>query len=59
MHRRTKSGKRRPGQVEKDDVLYVNAAEVPRHRESNGRMRRHHVKLTVSSRSATAEELWI
>jgi uncharacterized protein (TIGR04168 family) len=59
MHRRTKSGKHRPGQVQKDDVLYVNAAEVPRHRETNGRMKRHHVKVTVTPRGATAEELWI
>ena len=33
MHRKTKSGKRRPAQIEKDGVLYVNAAEVPRHRK--------------------------
>ena len=28
MHRKTKSGKRRPGQVEKDGVLYVNGEVV-------------------------------
>lgn len=59
MHRETKSGKRRPAQMEKDGVLYVNAAEVPRHRKEDGRKRRHHVKLTVTPNSARAEDLWI
>ncbi len=59
MHRETKSGKRRPGQVEKDGVLYVNAAEVPRHRKVNGSTRRHHVKLTLTANAATAADVWV
>lgn len=59
MHRKTKSGKLRPGQIQKDGVLYVNAAEVPRHRKIEGRKRRHHVKLTVTERSARAEDVWV
>lgn len=59
MHRKTKSGRRRPGQIEKDGVLYVNAAEVPRHRTINGRKERHHVKLTVTESRVTAEDLWV
>ena len=59
MHRETKSGKRRPGQIEKDGVLYVNAAEVPRHRKVNGRKQRHHVKLTLTEDSAGAEDVWV
>ena len=59
MHRKTKAGKHRPGRVEKDGVLYVNAAEVPRHREINGAKRRHHVKLTITATSVTAEDLWV
>lgn len=59
MHRRTKTGKSRPAQVEKDGVLYVNAAEVPRHRQINGTRQRHHVRLTVTAEEATAEDLWI
>ena len=59
MHRETKSGKRRPGQISKDGVLYVNAAEVPRHRKHNGHKTRHHVKLTLSAEAASAEDLWI
>lgn len=59
MHRRTKSGKHRPGQVEKDGTLYVNAAEVPRHRIRNGVMRRHHVKLSLGPRGVSAEDVWV
>jgi hypothetical protein len=59
MHRKTKSGKRRPAQIEKDGVLYVNAAEVPRHRRVTGRKERHHVKLTVTAGRVTAEDLWV
>jgi uncharacterized protein (TIGR04168 family) len=59
MHRKTKSGKSRPAQLEKDGVLYVNAAEVPRHRRVNGTKKRHHVKLTVTTDGATAEDLWV
>jgi uncharacterized protein (TIGR04168 family) len=59
MHRKTKAGKRRPAQVEQDGVLYVNAAEVPRHRKVNGIKRRHHVKLTVTAGDITAEDLWV
>jgi len=59
MHRKTKSGKRRPAQVEKDGVLYVNAAEVPRHRRVNGGKRRHHVRLTVTEGGVTAQDHWV
>lgn len=59
MHRRTKSGKHRPGQVEKDGTLYVNAAEVPRHRIKHGTMKRHHVRLTLTETRAKAEDIWV
>jgi uncharacterized protein (TIGR04168 family) len=59
MHRKTKSGKRRPAQIEKDGVLYVNAAEVPRHRQVNGEKKRHHVKLTMAQDGVTAEDCWV
>jgi len=59
MHRRTKSGKLRPGQIEKGGVLYVNAAEVPRHRKIHGRKRRHHVRLEVTQSRARAEDVWV
>jgi uncharacterized protein (TIGR04168 family) len=59
MHRKTKNGKYRPGQVEKDGILYVNAAEVPRHRKINGTKKRHHVKLTLTPTTAAAVDVWI
>ena len=59
MHRQTKKGKRRPAQVEKDGVLYVNAAEVPRHRKEGGVKKRHHVRLMVTTSGVTAEDLWV
>ena len=59
MHRRTKCGKHRPGQIEKDGTLYVNAAEVPRHRKINGMKKRHHVKLTLTPTAASAEDVWV
>jgi uncharacterized protein (TIGR04168 family) len=59
MHRRTKSGKSRPGQIEKDGVLYVNAAEVPRHRTVSGTKKRHHVRLSVGANGVIAEDLWV
>jgi uncharacterized protein (TIGR04168 family) len=59
MHRKTKSGKLRPGQLERDGVLYVNAAEVPRHRTINGCKKRHHVKLTITPTGASAQDVWV
>lgn len=59
MHRKTKSGKRRPAKVEKDGVLYVNAAEVPRHRKVDGVKKRHHVRLTLTHGSARAQDVWV
>ena len=59
MHRRTKKGKHRPLQVQKDGLTFVNAAEVPRHREEGGRLKRHHVKLSVTAEAMAAEDVWI
>lgn len=63
MHRRTKSGKRRPGQVRDNGILYVNAAEVPRHRRpTNGEdsgTRRHHVRISVTPSNMEAEDVWV
>lgn len=63
MHRRTKSGKRRPGQIRDKGILYVNAAEVPRHRRihesGEGPLRRHHVRLSVTPNSLQAEDVWV
>lgn len=59
MHRRTKTGKNRPGHVHDAGTLYLNAAEVPRHRIRDGAMRRHHVKVCLTPTSATAEDVWV
>ncbi|MGB5809915.1 MAG: metallophosphoesterase [Polyangiales bacterium] len=59
MHRRTKKGKNRPGQIVNDGTLYINAAEVPRHRIRDGAMRRHHVRLDLTPSSATATDIWV
>lgn len=59
MHRRTKSGRLRPGQLQKNGTLYVNAAEVPRHRKVNGLKKRHHVRLTITHDSASAVDCWV
>jgi uncharacterized protein (TIGR04168 family) len=59
MHRRTKKGKARPLKVERDGMVFVNAAEVPRHREAEGRLKRHHVKLEITENGMTAEDEWI
>jgi hypothetical protein len=45
--------------MEKDGVLYANAAEVPRHRRVNAAKKRPHVKLTVTQVGVTAEDLWV
>lgn len=59
MHRMTKSGRRRPGQIEHDGVLYVNAAEVPRHQKTDGVKKRHHVRLMVTGDQVSAKDLWV
>lgn len=59
MHRKTKSGNHRPGQIQKDGTLYINAAEVPRHRIKQGAMKRHHVELTLTQTTATAKDIWV
>ena len=44
MHRKLRGGGERVWQVERDGVLYVNAAEVPRLKKDG---RRHHVRLVI------------
>ena len=59
MHRRTKKGRLRPGQINQNGVLYVNAAEVPRHRRQNGIIVRHHVRLKATRDTIEAEDIWV
>ncbi len=56
MHHRVKGTKNdRTWAVERDGVLFVNAACVPRHRG----LRRHHVRLEVGPSAVRAEQLWL
>ena len=55
MHHALKGGGRRTWQVDRDDTLFINAAEVPRHRDG----RRHHVRLTLDADHAEAEAVWV
>lgn len=50
-------GRDRAWRVERDGVLYVNAARVPRVFRYEGRTVRHHVRLHLDARGAVAEEL--
>lgn len=61
MHHGLKGGGKRTWQVERDGILYVNAARVPRVFGVGGTRRsrkmRHHVLLTLSDAGAEAEEV--
>jgi uncharacterized protein (TIGR04168 family) len=60
MHLRTRSGEIRPWRVEKDGVLYINAARVPRIFTKSQRPRlRHHVALTIGEGLLTATEVLV
>ena len=60
MHQRTKQKQLRPWKLRRDDVLYVNAARVPRvFRHDDGAMRRYHVAVAIDGNDAVAEEVCI
>ena len=60
MHHRVKGGGLpRHWQLERDGVLYTNAARVPRvHGKAPGQLR-HHLALTLDHDGARVDELWI
>jgi uncharacterized protein (TIGR04168 family) len=57
MHHEIKGGGQRRWRVEKDGVLFVNAARVPRIFARGRRSMRHHVELVIDGASATAREV--
>lgn len=65
MHQRTKQRTQRPWRTERDGVLYLNAARVPRvfRDPESGTMRRYHIALRIdlapdeAGSGATAEEI--
>ncbi|MCB9594444.1 MAG: metallophosphoesterase family protein [Sandaracinaceae bacterium] len=57
MHHALRGGGLRPWRLERDGVLYVNAARVPRIFEQDGRTLRHHVELIVDADRVRAREV--
>jgi uncharacterized protein (TIGR04168 family) len=56
MHHRVRGGGRRAWLVERDGVVYVNAARTPRIFKQGGRTVHHHVRLTLDAGGVTAGE---
>ena len=59
MHLTTKKGKRRPWHLERDGVHYVNSARVPRHRQRDEGMVRHHVSLRITGTDVSVQERYV
>lgn len=59
MHHAIKGGGERRWQLERDGILYVNAARVPRIFEREGRRVRHHVAVTLDGDAARAEAVLV
>jgi uncharacterized protein (TIGR04168 family) len=61
MHHRLKGGggERKHWQLQRDGVLYINAARVPRIRRRAAGQPRHHIALTLDETGARAEAVWI
>lgn len=57
MHHELRGGGNRRWRVERDGILYVNAARVPRIFERAGRTLRHHVELVLDGERARAREV--
>ena len=59
MHHQLRGGGARRWQTERDGILYVNAAQVPRIRNRRGAQHRHHVELSIGDDHAYAREVWL
>ena len=59
MHVRTKQGPERNWITERQDVLYVNTARVPRIFAGEDDLHRHHVALTVGADGIAIEEVMV
>lgn len=57
MHLRTRQGQERPWKAEIDDILYINAARVPRIFSGEQDVFRHHVAITISEAGIDAKEV--
>jgi uncharacterized protein (TIGR04168 family) len=56
MHHHVKKGGQRTWHLERDGIHYVNAAQVPRIFEMDGRFVRHHIRLSLSEDDVTISE---
>jgi len=59
MHLRTKCGKERPWVVERDEILYVNAARVPRIYADDDDVHRHHVAMRITQSGVEIKEVLV
>jgi len=57
MHLRTKQGEERPWQRQQEDVVYVNAARVPRIFSAADDVYRHHVELRITETELVFSEV--
>ena len=57
MHHALRGGGTRAWRLEREGVLYVNAARVPRIFERDGGTSRHHVELVIEGGGARASEV--
>lgn len=57
MHLHTRCGNERPWRLERDEVLYINAARVPRIFAAGNEVHRHHVALRIGIDGVHAEEV--
>lgn len=58
MHHAVRGGGGRRWCVERDDVVYVNAARVPRIVRRRGRLEGHHVLLRITEDRTRVEPVW-
>jgi len=59
MHHRLRGGGERTWHVQRDGVLHVNAARVPRRRKTPQGEERHHVRITLEGERAEVEAVWL
>ena len=57
--RRGVPGPLRPNIVEKNGVIYINAARVPRIFEQDGKKLHHHIRLDLSGGNVAAKEVFV
>lgn len=59
MHLHTKCGNERPWRIERNGIVYINAARVPRIFSRNAEVLRHHVAVTVTADGIEVDEIFV